>query len=523
MNQPRKLRPEDLRPSAKPPSEPHESDPLAGLPGAPQDPHAPSEIASIEEAMVPLLAAPAYLQVGAQLLAQRWQLRLASGFSELLAVATMAGPVVLAILASGVLYPPQPLTLEPSAAEITEQAMVGLPSQSLLPVAAIILGWFGFLCIRALLDTYVARSARDLLGQERAPHYGWARHALAFFGLHTLHLALTLAVSFFLAPLITRLVMRAALTPSTGAMIFSVCALFLGLMAMHHARLLSHFIGGWVTWRAEFLAGALSGGFAAPARDYQAWRSLSWRWVIPSSLWVSVGLLVVFAPRTLGASSELTFIQQNLTLAGMAAIWAKLSSWIQVSLIPLVGHQIGEVATTTITERSLRVKRLFRRISNTPSDQAVIPTAPKGFFKESSTQTPPPRFSDVFFVARPQEIAEDGWSFETENTQVTARAPTAGGGGEVSLTFERPAELEALAAATEPSSGTLEPEEPALLAPALCATPGEPLGLERLSDSLSPAVVRTAAGDAEVLFRGVKTTLLTPQNSAPEIKTRDDD
>lgn len=461
--------------------------------------------------MVPLLPTGLYLRLAASVFGRRPALFFASIFSEILALVSMVGPVYLAFLASGASAPKVP----PSTADaITQEVLVGLPTTGVQTLALVFVLWGGLMLTRAGIDTHVARSARQILARDPRYTLPWIGHFVGFLSSHILGLALALAMSFFLTPIVGRIVLRSAVSADINYIAFGLVAMGTAVFFGHQLRLLMHFIQGWIAWRGEFIAGAFGSGLASPIKNVKSWILLSTIWGLPSSLLVSV-LTLIFVVR--GVSSIETMLALQSTTATMflvATLWSQLSAWVCLSVLMMVGHQIGDVATQTVEERARPVKSLFRKIDASDGDQAVIPSAPRGFFKVEGHH-PPLTFEDI--LGKPKGFGEipDDWTSEAENSQVTARSTTAGGGSEVSLTFERPDGLFAAetskprVAAPTPNiitenHQTIEEPNSSLLGPSFNHGAEDQRGLQRLGDSLSPSIVRTHAGDPEVRFRGPK-------------------
>ena len=443
--------------------------------------------------MVPLASPPAYLRLAARFLRADPVAGVLLVLSNLLVFVLASGVIIVTLLASGALRSGS--ARASSAEQVVHEAMIGLSGTSLIPIAVALASAIVLLVLQALLDTVIARRARRLLAPVQEHLLSFRRHFAAFLAVHALQFAMLVAFSFFLVPLVGRLLVRLLSLASPGLLPFYVF-IGLGMIALHHVRQLSMVIGAWTTWRAAFVAGAFSAGFGTAFRAPLAWFLTSLLWAIPASALLTDGLLPAFQTRASDLLSWLTLSAHMGRVWLVIVLWSALGAWAQVSIIAVIGHRIGELTTATLLEPGPALKRLFSSRTSAPSDQSVIPSAPPGFFREAPTATPIPTFTDVLGVL-PGAANEDEWSFEAENSEVVAAPSSAGGAQQVSLAFRAP----------EPSPPTDadEDEEISLLGDAIGGDErDEEQGLARLHESLLPAVLRTVNGDAEIRYRGYR-------------------
>lgn len=455
--------------------------------------------------MVPLEPLSRYVYFSMRWMRRDPRLVVLAVFHELLALVFIAGAIIA-----------RPLLSTATPANVDEIIVPRIPDLHVLGTA--VAAMLAFVLLRAFTMTALSERHR----QHLAPAATRLRRRQRFGTIVSLQLvesAFVLSTGLVIVPIAARIAAYAHANATASLLGLFGFSTFLLAFNYHQIRLFALIGGGWATWRGEFAVGVVGASIGTPIHSWPLWRTLSASWGIVSSALVTLWTLgLLFG--TERATSPWTLGLLIGTGVLVACVYAFLNAWLLNTLIALVGHQIGDLSTQQISTPAAGVKHLFSSSREPQIDQATIPSSPRGLFRGSSHDVAIPTFAEILAEGRQQApvqtsngpapgtravstppAPDDTWVFEAENSSVRANAASAGGANEVGLQFHG---TDASNASNARDEATTQPAVNELLGPEVGPDAEGRVGMERLENSLLPALVRTSSGDAELRYRGYR-------------------
>jgi len=472
----RRVRPEDLRPSHDDPNDnPRGPNGLASPSGSPD----PPDVAALEEAMVPQLSLSSYLALSTALLAVLPNLRTTRFLSELMGLCLFAIPFVLAGYTTGLLGDANnPLT----HVVVDNSQSAPLPSSSVMTAVLIasIVGVLLWILLKSMLDSRGYSLLRHTLSGHDSRQRPGKTKTWAFFSSNLVQFALAMGAGMGTAPVILRISVQGLTTEGSNLFISLVAPITIGMILYAWIRVMCMYISAWMTWRPTFIPGALGAAFASPlrgARIFWASFALLLPLLTASALALTLCASGMWAP---AVDVDLPHFFLHLCLIGVSIFLLQSLIWFDVAIVTSIGHRTGEFAVAHTHEDAVRMRSAALKANLTSGEQQTITAAYPGMYRAPHNSA----YQPIFFE-------------------------------EIYAEIERLRPESAPAPATEFAQGPDEDRNAPALEEASPSNPwivevdfeggGDARGLKRLEKDLLPLTLRTANGQPERRFVGVRT------------------
>lgn len=480
MSPPRRVRPEDLRPS--------HDDPVANSRGrasgqaTPSGSPDPPDVAALEEAMVPSLSLSSYLALSTALLSVLPNLRTTRFLSELMGLCLFAVPFVLAGYSTGLMGDANnPLT----HVVIDSSQSTPLPSSTVMTAVLIasILGVLLWILLKSMLDSRGYSLLRHTLSGKDSRERPGKSKTWAFFSANLVQFALAMGAGMGTAPVILRISVQGLTSEASNLFLSLVAPITIGMVLYTWIRVLCMYISAWMTWRPTFIPGALGAAFASPLRGARIfWASFT---VLLPLLTASVLAIILcgsgmWAP-TVDVALPHFFL--HLCLIGVSVFLLQSLIWFDVAIVTSIGHRAGEFAVAHSHEDAVRMRSAALKANLTSGEQQTITAAYPGMYRAHHDNTyQPVLFEDIY-----KEV-ERVRPHSTPQSTPQSAADSAQGSD---------------ASRVAPAPEDVAPPDP-WIAEVDFEGGGDARGLKSLETELLPLTLRTANGQPERRFVGVR-------------------
>lgn len=329
--------------------------PLGTVSDSPAPPPSPEQLLLVNDEIAPRpLPVWRYLAAGAIVSAESRGVVLWRALRALPALLGIALPVAALALVARVAGG-SPDEQVDSIAALTERvdgwlAVVPATADVILVILLAVL----LIGVRGAFDALLYGRLRELAsGIPRPPAERMRRGYLAHSGMALLSFGLYVGAVMFTSPIVramARVTAERAGTPEATVVVGLGVGIVFGAIAW--VRLLTVLASCWIAWRPRFLAATIVAALTEPIRRVRVYGAVLLCWLIGHG--VAVGGAALSLNALLGPDGRLLDTippVAGVTLGAAAALGLAVTSWVECTLLLVVGHRLGEVDVAATRRR----------------------------------------------------------------------------------------------------------------------------------------------------------------------------
>lgn len=364
------------------------------------------------------------------------------------------------------------------------------------------------IAVRGAFDALLYGRLRALAsGVERPPAVRLRSGYLAHSWMALLSFGLYVGAIMFTSPIVramARVTSERAGTPEATVMVVVGVGIVFGAIAW--VRLLTVLASCWIAWRPRFLAATLVAALTEPIRRIRVYGAVLLAWLVGHG--AAVGIAALSLEALLGPDGRLLETippVAGFTLGAAAALGVVVTSWVECTLLVVVGHRLGEVDVSS----ARRVKSAPVAADEVAVGVGFVPPVPGAYVGSERARAgaapsvvswaalghPPTALPWDLGGAASIGSADDVVPSATGRLEVVVKAAAAPGGA--APTLPPPAS----AATRPPPPASTDPTPPPPASAASTPPPRRASIGALASGELGRARYRTAAGGVEVAWR----------------------